>query len=248
MRFQAIALLDKHPCNPETGLPSWLSDQESSSQRRRPGFDPWVRKIPLEKETATHSSILTWGTPWIEEPGGLQFLGPQKVGTIELPNNRPQITGITGYYCKAEPSCQSLEHRRSLGRGSLISPRGLFCLPTAWGDPGRRRRTGLFAGLGKALRMPSDTATALGKDPRFIPWCLCAAGTSPRASRKLLVGPDGGPLRRYSRRFLILDIEPDTEAPLPRGPAVPRASLPPCCVAVTGLLPGDFICEGVFLL
>ena len=179
---------------------------------------------------------------------GYSSWGRKKSDTIERPNNCPQITGITGYYCKAEPSCQSLEHRRSLGRGSRISPRGLFCLPTAWGDPGRRRRTGLFAGLGKALRMPSDTATALGKDPRFIPWCLCAAGTSPRASRKLLVGPDSGPLRRFSRRFLILDIEPDTEAPLPRGPAVPRASLPPCCLAVTGLLPGDFICEGVFLL
>ena len=28
----------------------------------------------LEKEMATHSSILAWKTPWTEEPGGLQFL------------------------------------------------------------------------------------------------------------------------------------------------------------------------------
>jgi len=27
-------------------------------------FDPWVGKIPLEKETATHSSILAWKIPW----------------------------------------------------------------------------------------------------------------------------------------------------------------------------------------
>ena len=27
---------------------------------------------PLEKETATHSSILAWKIPWAEEPGGLQ--------------------------------------------------------------------------------------------------------------------------------------------------------------------------------
>ncbi|XDA79865.1 hypothetical protein R6Z07F_009860 [Ovis aries] len=33
-------------------------------------------------------------------------------------------------------------------------------------DAGRSR------GLGEALRMPSDAATAFGKDPRFIPWCL----------------------------------------------------------------------------
>ena len=30
---------------------------------------------PLEKEMATHSSILAWKIPWIEEPGGLQFMG-----------------------------------------------------------------------------------------------------------------------------------------------------------------------------
>ena len=30
---------------------------------------------PLEKETATHSSILSWEIPWTEEPDGLQFMG-----------------------------------------------------------------------------------------------------------------------------------------------------------------------------
>ena len=30
---------------------------------------------PLEKEMATHSSILTWGNPWTEEAGGLQSMG-----------------------------------------------------------------------------------------------------------------------------------------------------------------------------
>ena len=29
---------------------------------------------PLEKEMATHSSILTWKIPWTEEPGGLQSM------------------------------------------------------------------------------------------------------------------------------------------------------------------------------
>ena len=32
---------------------------------------------PLEKETATHSSILAWKIPWTEEPGGLQSMGSQ---------------------------------------------------------------------------------------------------------------------------------------------------------------------------
>ena len=34
---------------------------------------------PLEKEMATHSSILTWEIPWTEEPGGLQSMGSQRV-------------------------------------------------------------------------------------------------------------------------------------------------------------------------
>ena len=35
---------------------------------------------PLEKGTATHSSILTWRIPWTEEPGGLWSMGSQRVG------------------------------------------------------------------------------------------------------------------------------------------------------------------------
>ena len=34
---------------------------------------------PLEKEMATHSSILTWRIPWKEEPGRLQYMGSQRV-------------------------------------------------------------------------------------------------------------------------------------------------------------------------
>ena len=30
---------------------------------------------PLEKELATHSSVLAWDIPWTEEPGGLQSMG-----------------------------------------------------------------------------------------------------------------------------------------------------------------------------
>ena len=34
---------------------------------------------PLEKKTATPSSILAWRIPWTEEPGGLQCMGLQRV-------------------------------------------------------------------------------------------------------------------------------------------------------------------------
>ena len=46
--------------------------------------ETWIRSLgredPLEKEMATHSSILAWRIPWAEESGGLQFTGSQRVG------------------------------------------------------------------------------------------------------------------------------------------------------------------------
>ena len=36
---------------------------------------------PLEKEVATHASVLAWEIPWTEEPGGLQSTGSQKSQT-----------------------------------------------------------------------------------------------------------------------------------------------------------------------
>ena len=47
---------------------------------RRRGFDPWVGKIPLEKEMTTHSSLLAWRIPRTEESSGLQSTGSQRVG------------------------------------------------------------------------------------------------------------------------------------------------------------------------
>ena len=46
-----------------------------------PGSIPGLnRKIPLEKEMATHSSILAWKIPWTEEPSRLQSMRSQRVG------------------------------------------------------------------------------------------------------------------------------------------------------------------------
>ena len=42
-------------------------------------FPSLGQEDPLEKGTATHSSILFWRIPWTVEPGGLQFLGLQRV-------------------------------------------------------------------------------------------------------------------------------------------------------------------------
>ena len=46
--------------------------------------ETWVQSLgrenPLEKEMATHSSILAWEIPWTEEAGRLQSMGSQRVG------------------------------------------------------------------------------------------------------------------------------------------------------------------------
>ena len=47
----------------------------------------WVKSLgqedPLEKEMATHSSILAWRIPWTEKFGGLQFMGHKESDTTE---------------------------------------------------------------------------------------------------------------------------------------------------------------------
>ena len=43
------------------------------------GVQSLGREDILEKEMATHSSILTWKIPWMEEPSGLQSMGLQRV-------------------------------------------------------------------------------------------------------------------------------------------------------------------------
>ena len=52
--------------------------------------ETWVRSLgwedPLEKEMATHSSILAWKISWTEEPGGLQSMGSQRVGNDGVTN------------------------------------------------------------------------------------------------------------------------------------------------------------------
>ena len=53
--------------------------------------ETWVQSLgwedPLEKEMATHSSVLAWRIPWTEEPGGLQSMGLPESDTTSLLHN-----------------------------------------------------------------------------------------------------------------------------------------------------------------
>ena len=60
------------------GLPSSSDGKESTCNAGDLRLTP-CQEYPLEKKMATHSSILAWEIPWTEEPGGLQFIGSQRV-------------------------------------------------------------------------------------------------------------------------------------------------------------------------
>ena len=55
-------------------------------------WETWLRSLsqedPLKMEKATHSTILAWRIPWIEEPAGLQFMGSQRVGHDRVTNTK----------------------------------------------------------------------------------------------------------------------------------------------------------------
>ena len=52
-------------------LESFLDDKGYGKKKKK-------KQLSLEKEMATHSSVLAWEIPWTEEPGGLHFMGLQR--------------------------------------------------------------------------------------------------------------------------------------------------------------------------
>ena len=54
---------------------SAVKNQPAVQETRVPSLS---QEDPLEKEQATHSSIVAWEIPWTEEPGGLQSMEPQE--------------------------------------------------------------------------------------------------------------------------------------------------------------------------
>ena len=67
-----------------TAQPLWASLGAQRAKNLPAMQETWVQSLdgedPLEKEMATHSSIVAWKIPWMEEPGRLQSMGSQRVG------------------------------------------------------------------------------------------------------------------------------------------------------------------------
>ena len=68
---------------------------------------------PLEKEVATHSSILAWEIPWTKEPGGLQSMRLQKVQVTEQLNDDDPImcVGLKIYSYSRDQISSSLQRK-----------------------------------------------------------------------------------------------------------------------------------------
>ena len=62
-----------------TGVLVVKNSPANAGDVKRHGFNPWVGKIPLEEDMATHSSVLAWRIPWKEESGGLGPIAVQRV-------------------------------------------------------------------------------------------------------------------------------------------------------------------------
>ena len=80
----------------ERGLPRWCSGKEPACRcrrRKRGSFIPGLED-PLEKAMATHSSILAWGIPRTEEPGGLQSMGSQSQTQLNMQAWRERQRGV----------------------------------------------------------------------------------------------------------------------------------------------------------
>ena len=69
-------------------------------------WETWVLSLgwedPLEKEMATHSSVLAWRIPWMEEPGGLQSIGSQSRTRLRDFTVFIIISPVLGLHCSMQ--------------------------------------------------------------------------------------------------------------------------------------------------
>ena len=88
---------------------------------------PGSQEDPLEEDMATHSSILAWRIPGTEEPGGLQSVGPQRVGHNWVTEQQSRAVQIT--FMNSTSSIRIVNHQKkmisfktqsnSIGQGKL---------------------------------------------------------------------------------------------------------------------------------
>ena len=99
----------------------------------------WTLEASLEKEMATHSSILPWRIPWTEEPGGLQSMGLQsqtrlkRLGT-QHSSNWNISKSATGESLTSHP--RNFFHSGPCASAKLFQSRLTLCNPMDCNPPG----------------------------------------------------------------------------------------------------------------
>ena len=78
--------------NLDSGFPGGSDGKESAHNVGDLGWED-----PLEEGMAAHLSILAWRIPWTEEPGGLQFMGSQKIGYDRVTDHN--LDSDRSHYC-----------------------------------------------------------------------------------------------------------------------------------------------------
>ena len=91
-------------------------------QWRRPGFSPWVGKMPWRKGMAIHSSILAWEIPWRGKPGRLQSMRSKRVRHNWATNTKQKANKHWGdgrdfpsSFARSKLACQCIEETRNAG-------------------------------------------------------------------------------------------------------------------------------------
>ena len=99
-------------------------------------WETWVQSLgwedPLEKEMATHSSILAWRIPWTEEPDGLQSTGSQRVGH-DWATSLSLSHGYTTNFFSLSPSLWiSAVQEIIVAKGRMFLPRDPIMASLIW--------------------------------------------------------------------------------------------------------------------
>ena len=139
----------------DLGFPGSSAGKESTCNAEDPSSIPGSGRslgegigysLQLEKEMATHSSILTWVTPWTEEPGGLQSMGSQSRTGLKWQSSHtcthaltPMFMGLPGGSDSKEPTDNAgdLSSIPGLGRssgGDHGNPLRYFCVENPHGQ------------------------------------------------------------------------------------------------------------------
>ena len=75
------------------------------------GLDPWEKEDALEKEMATHSSILAWEIPWTEEPGRLHGVTESQTWLIDKQQHQQLYAKLCALYDLIQSSYEHILQR-----------------------------------------------------------------------------------------------------------------------------------------